>query len=338
MSITIIFGGQFGSEGKGKTAHYFAAKEQAKYCVRVGGTNSGHTVYRDSQKFIFRILPTGIIEKHVSAILPAGAYIDLLILKEEIKASGLSDDRLLIDENAVIISESNVLTESESGLQQSIGSTNSGTGAAVIDRILRRGDGILAKNCKELRKYIVDTKSIMRDACNKQKKIIIEGTQGYGLSLLHSKDYPYVTSRDTSAAGFLSETGLSPLDVENVVMVIRAFPIRVSGNSGPLPNEIDWDIIRQEAGRQEDMTEYTACTERIRRVARFDAEIVKRSIECNQPNIIVLNHLDYFANYKTQSITLVNSIQEKIGGHIDYVGIDTYSLIEVTKINSEVIL
>lgn len=50
MSVTIVFGGQFGSEGKGKVAHYFAKKEKADYCIRVGGSNSGHTVYRDGQK------------------------------------------------------------------------------------------------------------------------------------------------------------------------------------------------------------------------------------------------------------------------------------------------
>ncbi len=84
------------------------------------------------------------------------------------------------------------------------------------------------------------------------------------------KEYPYVTSRDTSAAAILSECGLSPFDVENIVMVIRAFPIRVSGDSGELPNEINWDILRDELGTINNMTEYTSCTNRVRRVARFD--------------------------------------------------------------------
>jgi adenylosuccinate synthase len=320
MGVTIIFGGQFGSEGKGKVAHYFAVKEKAKYCVRVGGPNSGHTVYRGNERLIFRILPTGVIERNVTAILPAGSYVDLSILKEELKVSELSDERLLIDENAVIVSEKNLNAEVGSGLRDSIGSTNSGTGNAVVERILRRGDEILAKNCKVLSKYIVDTKRIMRKACDDGEKIIIEGTQGYGLSLLHSKDYPYVTSRDTSAAAFLSETGLSPFDVENIVMVIRAFPIRVSGNSGPLPNEIDWATVRQEAGRDEDMTEYTSSTKRVRRVARFDAAIVKRSIECNRPNTIVLNHVDYFANHKANLNSIIDNIKRQIDLEIDYVG------------------
>jgi adenylosuccinate synthase len=320
MAVTIVFGGQFGSEGKGKVAHFFANKENAKYCVRVGGSNSGHTVYRGDQKFVFKALPTGIIEPSISAVFPAGSYIDLSILKEEIKIIGLSDERLLIDENAVIITDKHKQAESNANLQQAIGSTHSGTGGAVIERIMRNDSGILAKNCIELKKYIADTKSIMRSACDKNEKIIIEGTQGYGLSLLHAKDYPFVTSRDTSAASFLAETGLSPFDVENIVMVIRAFPIRVSGNSGPLPNEINWEVLKQEAGQTKDMTEYTSCTNRIRRVARFDAEVVNRSIECNRPNIVVLNHLDYIVQEVRQK-TLFD-IAEKIKSNINFYGVN----------------
>lgn len=334
MAVTIIFGGQYGSEGKGKTAHFFAVKENAKYCVRVGGPNSGHTVYRNNKPLIFRILPTAAIERDTVSILAAGSYIDLSILQEEIDVSGISPDRLLIDPNAVVINEDMKSDELHSNLRARIGSTLSGTGQAVIDRIKREGDSILANNCPELKKYICDTKEIMRTACDNNEKIIIEGTQGFGLSLIHSEDYPYVTSRDTSAAGFLSETGLSPFDVENIVMVIRTFPIRVSGNSGPLPKETDWDTIKTELGSTDDMTEYTSCTKRIRRVARFDADIVKKSIRCNKPNIIVLNHLDYIQEAERQST--VSQIEDLISANIDYIGYNPVTLEKKEKLLSEV--
>lgn len=331
MSVTLIYGGQFGSEGKGKVAHYFAVKEKAQYCVRVGGPNSGHTVYRGNEKLIFRVLPTGIIEKDIIAILPAGAYIDLGILKQEIKVSGIGQGRLLIDENAVIVTEAMRRAEFESGLRDRIGSTTSGTGAAVIQRILRKDVGILAKNCPELKPYVCDTKYIMRMACTKGENIVVEGTQGYGLSLLHAKDYPYVTSRDTSAAAILSETGLSPFDVENIVMVIRAFPIRVSGKSGPLPAEIDWETVKKESGRTDNLTEYTSCTNHIRRVARFDSDIVNRSILANRPNIVVLNHFDYFEDYKNISTAekRLKSICSQINAPLTYIGTSPKDLVGI---------
>lgn len=332
MSVTIIMGGQFGSEGKGKVAHYFAKKENADFCIRVGGSNSGHTVYRNGEKLIFRILPTGVIESHVTAVLPAGAYINLSILKEEMEIAGLSNDRLLIDENAVIVSDDFITEEKNSDLRQSIGSTQSGTGAAVIARIKRKKSlKLLARDYSELK--TCDTKAILRDACNAGKKIIAEGAQGFGLSLLHAKEYPYVTSRDTSAAAILSECGLSPFDVENIVMVIRAFPIRVSGDSGNLPNEIDWDIIRNELGKTEDMTEYTSCTNRVRRVARFDADVVVRSIICNKPNIIVLNHLDYVDDSCKNGIIsekaklFIRKISDEAKAKVNFVGTNEVDLV-----------
>ena len=52
MPVTVVVGGQFGSEGKGKVAHHFARTQKASIVVRVGGTNSGHTVVTDSRRFV----------------------------------------------------------------------------------------------------------------------------------------------------------------------------------------------------------------------------------------------------------------------------------------------
>jgi adenylosuccinate synthase len=321
MGVTIVFGGQFGSEGKGKVALYFARKEKAKYCVRVGGPNSGHTAYLNTERLVFRTLPTGVVDEAVTAVLPAGSYIDLPILKQEMEIMGLSSERLLIDENAVVISDSFKVAEGAAKMRQSIGSTESGTCAAVIARIERgKGSRLLARDFDELKPFICDTKAILRRACDHGEKVIIEGTQGFGLSLLHTAEYPYATSRDTSASAFLSEVGLSPFDVEEIVMVIRTFPIRVSGDSGPMRDEITWDVLRKELRRTDDMTEHTPCTNRIRRVARFDAEVVRRSIASNRPNVVVLNHLDYVAFGRRRSF--VDGIREQIGVPINYVGTD----------------
>ena len=76
-------------------------------------------------------------------------------------------------------------------------------------------------------------------------------------------------------------------------MVIRAFPIRVSGNSGPLTNEITWEQITKESQSPREILEKTSVTRKIRRVGRFDSSIVKKAISYNKPSIIFLNHIDY---------------------------------------------
>jgi len=135
--------------------------------------------------------------------------------------------------------------------------------------------------------------TVLRDLINAGRRVIIEGTQGFGLSLLHSREYPYVTSRDTTASGCLSEAGMSPMDVDDIVLVVRAFPIRVPGESGRLPQEIDWPTVTSESGAEHDVVELTSVTRAVRRVARFDPQLVLQAIQANRRTRVVVNHLDH---------------------------------------------
>lgn len=334
MSVSVVFGGQFGSEGKGKVAHEFARRFDASVVVRVGGANSGHTVIDQTGKpRRFRALPTGSILRDTICVIAAGSYIDVDVLLAEIAETGLDKDRVLIDPRAILISAQHKEQERTSNLRSSIGSTLSGTGAAVISRIRRDGGASFAENDERLKPYIRATRRFLRERLKKQERIVIEGTQGFGLSVLHSDDYPQVTSRDTSAAAFVSETGLSPLDVDEVVMVIRAFPIRVSGNSGPLPNEIDWDTVTMDSGYQEPVMERTTVTGNVRRIARFNPDIVRASIEANSPNLIVLNHLDYIdATCRRSHVAsatverFVSRVEGEIQAKIDFLGFGPASI------------
>jgi len=328
MSVSIVIGGQYGSEGKGKVADFWANKMQAVAVVRVGGPNSGHTVCnKNGDMLAITQLPTASIRNTAICILPAGACIDISTLQREIKTVNLSPGMLKIDPNAVIIHPDFRKTEKELCLQESIGSTLSGTGQAVASRVMRGSDVTQAKEIPCLAPFLCGTKHLMRRMLSAGGHIVIEGTQGYGLSNLHTHCYPYATSRDTTAAGFLSESGLSPFDVEHVVMVLRAFPIRVAGNSGPLPNEITWELLTRESGSKTKLCEYTTVTHRVRRVARFDPDLVKQAIIANRPDVIFLNHVDYFdmkqrdlTELSSQQMKEVTSIENAIDRRIDYVG------------------
>jgi len=325
MPVSIVVGGQYGSEGKGKVSHYLSVERKASVVIRCGGTNSGHTVIdEEGQAQIFQQLPTAAILPEVKLALCAGTYIDIKILKKELERSGAENGRLMIDPFAIVISEHHKKLERDSGLIDRIGSTGSGTGAAVIARITRDEDVKFAKDCPELSGFITDVTQALRERLLLGERIIIEGTQGFGLSPFHSGMNPYVTSRDTTAAGFLSEVGLSPLDVDEVVMVIRAFPIRVSGTSGPLVNEIDWKTISIEGSHDESLKEFTSVSKETRRVARFDPIIVRRAIKVNRPTAIVLNHLDYINKYASIHHDTVKSfIQDlaiSINFEIEYLG------------------
>lgn len=340
MPVSVVVGGQYGSEGKGKVAACLAKEMNASAVVRCGGSNSGHTVYDDiGRKYVFRQLPTACIQTSILNILSAGTYIDTEILLREIELSKICDNRLCIDPFAVVIQQSDIDKEAALKLKDSIGSTGSGTGAAVVQRILRNGNTLFAKDIPLLSKYIGSTKELIHGLLVNNKRIILEGTQGFGLSLIHSTHYPYVTSRDTTAAGFISECGISPLDVDDIMLVLRTFPIRVSGNSGPLINEISWDEISSEAGVA-GFAERTSVTDSIRRVGRFDAEIVKEAIQTNRPTRIALNHIDYIPEAK--QIDFIRRVESSINFSIDWIGrnpyeIESFSLNRTNGLQAEIV-
>ena len=336
MPVTVVVGGQFGSEGKGKVAHILARDEGATVAVRVGGTNSGHTVIGPSgNPVVLRQLPTAALLPDVTCILSAGSYVDPDILFREIAVAGLTQDRLFIDPNAMIITERDRQEEKKSSLRQSIGSTASGTGAAVRRRIDRESSVRLAQYEERFSRFIKPTVPYMRDQLATGKRILIEGTQGFGLSLLHSSDYPYVTSRDTTAAAFVSEAGLSPFDVDDIVLVLRAFPIRVGGNSGPLPEETDWSTISRLSGGPTTVSEHTSVTKTLRRVGFFHPDVVRQAIMVNRPTRIILNHLDYVDSSCRHSNALskkaarfVDEVESQIKMSCDYFGFGPSSFIK----------
>jgi adenylosuccinate synthase len=193
-----------------------------------------------------------------------------------------------------------------------------------------RENGVLfAKNIPELAPYVhEDVIGFLRHQLDKQQRVLIEGTQGYGLSVLHSPYYPCATSRDTTAGTFIAEAGLSPLDVDEVVLTLRAFPIRVGGPSGQLPHEISWADVAREADEPL-LMEYTTVTKKPRRVARFDPVIVRKAIAINQPTKIVMNHLDYLGKGSVGEESrkvFVKDVEALLGRKIDLLGVDPRAL------------
>lgn len=332
MPVSIVVGGQYGSEGKGKVALELVRRDPSiRAVVRPGGTNSGHTGYtKDGRRIILRQLPAAAIDGGVTVILPAGSYIDAGLLKREVEQLGLAPPQLIIDPRANIISQAHTDWESRAGLVQGVGSTGSGTGAAVLSRLMRgSGDlpqSVSAREVASLVPYLAETGPIMDGLLRQGFRILLEGTQGYGLSPLHGDAWPHCTSRDTTAAAFLSEAGLAPLTVDEVVLVIRCHPIRVAGNSGPLALETTWSEIGQAAGAPHDLSELTSVTQKVRRVGHFDATIVRKAIAANQPTKIVLNHLDYVDWRVREGLTpkalgFIRSIEAEIDRVIDWVGV-----------------
>jgi adenylosuccinate synthase len=232
------------------------------------------------------------------------------------------------------VTDEDQATERASGIGHRLGSTCSGTGAAVIKRAQRRSRDDLAVSSRVLAPFIGDVSIKLRETILAAGAVIIEGTQGFGLSVLHSREFPKVTSRDTSAAGAISEAGLSPRDVDDVVLVLRAFPIRVAGDSGGFGSEeIDWATVAREGGHPESLVEYTSVTLKERRIARFDGALARRAIAINQPTTVVLNHVDHVdgscavGRLSKRGEAFVGWVEGEIEHEIDLIGLSPASLV-----------
>jgi len=139
---------------------------------------------------------------------------------------------------------------------------------------------------------------------------MLEGTQGYALSLNHGP-YPYCTSRDVLASSLLSDIGLAPSMCTKVILVVRTYPIRVAGNSGPMcGNEITWKEVQKRSHYPRALIEKTTVTKRVRRVCEFDVRLIKEACLVNRPTELAVTFADYL-DYKNYGKTKYEQLTPK---------------------------
>lgn len=296
--VDVIVGGQYGSEGKGNIVGYIAPEYDL--LIRVGGPNAGHQVYAEPDPEKYFHLPSGTRRApNARLLLGAGAVIYPPKLLDEIRKHQVAVERLSIDPQAMIISDLDIKEEQERF--GNIASTAQGVGVASANKMLGRSDykdrkvAFLAKDIPELRPFIRSGQEVIADAFVNGDKILLEGTQGTSLSLHHG-EYPHVTTRDTTVAGCLSDSGIAPTNVRRVVMVCRAYPIRVGGPSGVMKLKVTYKELSKRSGisvKELKKTEKTTTTNRQRRIAEFDWEQLKFSVQLNGPTDIALTFVDY---------------------------------------------
>lgn len=301
--VVALVGAQLGSEAKGLVVPHIA--DQFSVHIRTGGPNAGHTIYHQGEKFIGRSIPCGWVNPDASLVIGPGAVIDTNVLAEEIamieKAGYKVRHRLWIDKNAGIITDAQHHGEGgvEGYAHRAIGSTGEGVGLARIARISRQSildphnelfKFVRAEDSTELLNIVspfavIDTVTWVNTLIDSGANVLLEGTQGSGLSLIHGP-WPYCTSADTNAGQFAVDAGISPSLVTETILVARTFPIRVAGNSGPLPNETTFAAIGQ-------AEEVTTVTKKIRRIAEWDSAVVRKAVTLNRPAKIVITFMNY---------------------------------------------
>ncbi len=282
MTSTVVVGGFFGDEGKGKIISYLAIKDNPKIIVRGGaGPNAGHTIRDGDKVYKVRMLPSGFLNKNAKVMIGPGVVVNPDVLKKEIEDFDVSG-RAFIDKHCGIIEATHLERDSKGELKEKIGSTGSGTGPANADRAMRTLK--LAKDFDSLSSLVVDVPYEINSAISANENVLIEGTQGTFLSLWHGT-YPFVTSKDVTASGICADVGIGPTKVDEVIVVFKSYVTRVG--TGPLDKELSIEDAEKKG-----WSEFGTVTGRQRRAADFDFDLARRAIMLNGATQLSITKLD----------------------------------------------
>ena len=147
MPNVVVVGSQWGDEGKGKVVDLFS--QFAHVIVRFqGGNNAGHTLVVGGEKFIFHLIPSGILHPGKKCVIASGVVVDPDVLCQEIDA--LKERGYFQDESQLLISEEahcimpyhkaiDVARERLKSGSKKIGTTGKGIGPAYEDKVARCG-------------------------------------------------------------------------------------------------------------------------------------------------------------------------------------------------------
>lgn len=313
QEVTAVLDLQFGSTGKGLASGAYARLNKPDTIITAWMPNAGHTYVDSGFKMIHTALANGVISPKLKRVLIAPATVlSVDALMDELHKTReryKNEYEICVHENASILQPRH--SEMERQKITGIGSTQKGSGAAVIEKVMRNPQNMLTAGQVYGRGFIsqlLDGSVKVRVVSHQDylqyiedaEHILIEGAQGYSLGI-HSGFYPYTTSRECTIAQLCSDCLISPFRVTKIIGVARMHPIRVanrtsnqkwvtgwSGNHYDDQEEISFESIGQP-------TEYTTVTKLPRRVFSFSDTQFVDAIRANgaKQTSVFLN----FANY-----------------------------------------
>jgi adenylosuccinate synthase len=317
MAKDIVVGGQYGDEGKGKIISYLSLHDNPEIIARGGvGPNAGHEIWYQGKRFGMRMLSCGFVNEKARVLIGAGVSVNPEVLMKEIEMTG-TEGRVGVDKRCTVITKEHIERDSASANSAKIGTTKTGCGPAVSDRVNRVAK--LAAEEPALAKYITDVPKEV----NKAKNVLLEGSQGFMLSVLYGT-YPFCTSKDTSASSIAADVGLGPKNINDVIMVIKSYTTRVG--AGYLPGE-----IQREEAEKVGFQEFGTVTGRPRRTSKeLHWDDLNLAATINGATQIALTKLDVkfpavagkrkYSDLTTEAKKFVEEIESKLGVPVSLIG------------------
>lgn len=231
-NVISVIDGAAGSCGKAKVVGEIATDESINLGAAITNCmpNAGHTfVDEKGNTTVFRNIPVSSVNPNTELFIGPGSAIDMEIFMDEYERVKhfLNGRKIYVHEMVPLIDERHKQYERE---HIKSGSTFKGCGAVTQEKVIRDKkleffktfrDAICCSNEEWLER-------LYSHLDNPNEYVMLEGAQGCDLSLNHSGNYPYVTSRNVSTTQLLADSGISAERLLQTIMVIRPFPIRIS--------------------------------------------------------------------------------------------------------------
>ncbi|MBW7858759.1 MAG: adenylosuccinate synthase [Leptonema sp. (in: Bacteria)] len=167
MTASLVVGSQWGDEGKAKVIDYLS--ENIDVIVRYqGGANAGHTVVVDNRKFVFHLIPSGILYPNAICVLGNGVVIDpdaFIGELESLEREGVNPSgRILISDGShIVLPQHRLIDDARERIAggNKIGTTKRGIGFCYADKVSRSGlrIGDLYENLSQRLSYIIEFKN-----------------------------------------------------------------------------------------------------------------------------------------------------------------------------------
>ncbi len=368
MPATIIMGGQWGDEGKGKLTDALAGR--ARMVVRAnGGSNAGHTVQTDRGTFKMHLVPSGILYPGVDCVIGAGVVVDPQALVRELhtlQGQGVDTSHLRISARAHVVLpyHPEIDRAQENRLEAGkIGTTLRGIGPAYADKAyrhgLRIGELLREERARERICQLVDDKNQLlagvfaagmldADAIADDLLAAAEELRPY-----IAETEPVVYERLAAGDEILIECAqgaMLDIDYGTYPYVTSSSPSAAGAcqGAGVPPTQVARVIavfkaystrvgggpfpteLLDETGNliRERGREYGTTTGRPRRVGWFDAVAARHTIRLNGVTEIAMTLVDVLD--VLEEIQISSTYQTQAGGSIDYMPAATEDLADVT--------
>ena len=355
MANIVIVGAQWGDEGKGKIVDLLT--QYADIVVRFqGGNNAGHTIVLKGEKFVFHLIPSGILYENKQCVIGSGVVVDPAVLIEEVnelkKRGHLKDDsQLMVSEEAHLILPYHRRIDIARDRVFKIGTTGRGIGPAYEDKVARYGIRVVDLMDEEVFRKKLKSNLLQKNAY--LSEVLKE--EGFELSeifdeFLRFKKQLEKYVRNTSLILYdeiqkgkhiLFEGAQGALlDVDHGTYPYVTASNTVAGNacagSGIGPTMIDSVIgvakayttrvgegpfpteLKDEVGERirEKGGEYGATTGRPRRCGWFDSVVVNHAIRINGIREVAITKLDVLNDFDEVKICVGYRVSGKVIHHV----------------------